>query len=51
MESMSIDIFHQLLILANVPVKGFWAAAIYDLTTVSYQRDIDKSSIDFIRKS
>jgi hypothetical protein len=31
---------------ANVPVNDFWAVTTYDLQTASYQRNIDKSSID-----
>ncbi|OHX67988.1 DUF1214 domain-containing protein [Flammeovirga pacifica] len=37
---------YKLVVPANVPVKNFWAVTTYDLETASYQRNIDKSSID-----
>ena len=37
---------YKLVVPANVPVNDFWAVTTYDLQTASYQRNIDKSSID-----
>lgn len=37
---------YKLVVPANVPVNNFWAVTTYDLETASYQRNIEKASID-----
>ncbi|MBB3699482.1 DUF1214 domain-containing protein [Flammeovirga yaeyamensis] len=37
---------YKLVVPANVPVDNFWAVTTYDLETASYQREIDKATID-----
>ncbi len=37
---------YRLVVPPNVPVNDFWAVTTYDLETASYQRNIDKASID-----
>jgi len=37
---------YEMVVPPNVPINDFWAVTTYDLETASYQKNVDKSSID-----